>query len=410
MGVSFLEWKIAEQWYRMSPKHQAKEWQERVDENPKRKDDVDLQKFTQDMLAKKNNGTENLIMSMYNIVRDSFMTTNAPNNPVRLLKAGHIGQIMKLIQDRMGLLANIGSLHKQQATENSNILKKLKSLDDEINKINSEISKLKLAIKKEKDPQVEEKLIEYKQRAEAIGKEKKLLNEAKKIVAIKDPQEYNFAQLHLELMTMLNGLGFKNPKGDLLSWNRFVDALVESLKECTGENPIYAQHTTQGLLLSYLLAKTNTKEDLQEYFRALLGQEDFILPQGRYSSEDIFKILNSTTPANVGNFEVFADLVSAYTFKQKYAANFPKVVDNKEATYHGISFADCMDTTMRMLTNIVTYQDAEGEVGIVPHDLDVHLNPVIKNFYTSSPLNRQSSEVGHAVHQAWAQVIEDVPG
>jgi len=457
MGISFLEWDMAEKWYRLSPKHQAKEIQSVADKDPK---NAELQKFAQSMAKQENNATQNLVMSMYHIVRNSFITTHAVDNPVRQLKSRHIGQIMRIIQEKMDELKHIGSTPQKQQEEKEQIKNKLAVLTKENNDLSGKIQKINAALKKEKNEENEKLKKGYDERILEIKKEKKSLEDLQKITELKDPQEYIYAKLRSELMDTLNSLGFtsvhaesnqdsknvipgtleseesneaslqevvaptaasgtpnkqnkvitkasenKKPKEKILKWNRFVDALIGSLKECTGDNPVYPENTTQGLLLSYLLAKSDTKQDLEEYFKALLGKKNLVLPSEEYSSQDIEQILEKQT--DLKDFDQFAEFVSAYTYKTKYDALLPKIVNAVETEYKGIHFADCMDTTIRMLANIVTYQQGHGKVGVVPEG--IKLNPAIQKFY-NDPLCQKSEEVGNSnVHKKWANAIENVP-
>ncbi|MCX5924256.1 MAG: hypothetical protein NTZ68_02445 [Candidatus Dependentiae bacterium] len=385
MGLASLEGGIAEQLYRMSPQFQKKQIDEILEKNPNAmQENPEFAKFVASMKSRKNSATEDLIMEMFHIVRGSFKRTNAPDNPVRQLKPEHIGKILKIIQDSMNLLKNIDDLPAKQAQEKIEIKAKMKALEQEAKSAD-------------------------KARISAIKLEKSVLQKTLDKTKTESPSDYVDRTMRSSLVTMLSSLGFKNEKGRVLKWNSFVDAIAGSLKESTGPNRAYAENTTQDLLLSYLLVKSDTREDLQNYFKGFLGSDapDFVLPEEEYSAQDIEQILAAKTEST--QFREMGDLISACIFKEKYGSSLPKIVDNKEATYKGIPFADCMDTTMRMLANIVTYKQSEGKVGVAPQGLS--LNTSVENFYNSDGLNSKSAEVGNSkVHQAWAQVIENVPG
>ncbi|HSW75851.1 MAG TPA: hypothetical protein VLG50_02310, partial [Candidatus Saccharimonadales bacterium] len=413
MGLSFLEWGIAEQLYRLSPKFQNKQLAEALEKNPKAASkNPELARIVQTMESKKNSATENLVMEMYHIVRGSFKRTNAPDNPVRLLKPHHMGEILKIIQDGIKQLQDRDSLSQQQAAEKAGIDVKLAALTKENNRISGLISRTQAEMKTEIDPAAKKALEDlvslYQKQIEDLKVQRKTLEETVKLAESKNLQDYMHGKMKFQLLTMLNNLGFKNDKGKVLKWNSFVDAIVGSLKESIGQDALYTPNTTQDLLLSYVLVKSDTRDDLQEYFRGFLGNDSFLLSPEEYSSENINQILATKTDAS--RFEEFADLLCAYTYKEKYDSSFPKIVDNKEVIFKGIFFADCMDTTMRMLANIGTYKPSLGKVGVVPEGLS--LNPVVEHFYHSeNGLCAQSAEVGNGkVHQAWAQAIENVPG
>lgn len=412
MGISTSEWKLSQQWYRMSAKHQLSEFEKMLQNHPDAlKKNPELAKFAETLKARTNSSTENLIMSMYHIVRDSFAPTNAPDNPVRQLNAHQIGQILKMIQDGTQNLQNNGSIVQQRAAAQKEVNEKLLALTKENNSLNGKISKSRADLKKENDPEEQKKIKadiqNYQERIDSINLEKKHYQELQKITDIQDSQEYMYSKFHLDLLTKLNSFAFKNEKSQTLKWKRFVDGIVGALKESIGDKKSYPENTVQTILLGYLLDKANTREDLQQYFRGFLGENTFMLPEQEYTSDEIEKILEATV--NTSNFDEFSNFLTTYTFMEKYNSDLPKVVDNNQVIYKGNSFADCMDNTLRMLANIVTYDKANGEVGVIPDGLE--LSAAAHTFYKSNLINRQASEVGNSkVHQAWVNVIENLSG
>ncbi|MCX5924631.1 MAG: HEAT repeat domain-containing protein, partial [Candidatus Dependentiae bacterium] len=232
---------------------------------------------------------------------------------------------------------------------------------------------------------------------------------------IVDPVSKDFvgSSLQQELNDVCMSFKLKNGSSQQLfqekDWKPFVSSLAGSIQESTGELQSYAKNTPEGILLGFMLKKSNTRQDLQDYFRGFKGDDTFVLaPDAEYSAEEISQILAAKTDA--ADFEELANLLSASAYQELYGSNFPKVTGNKGVDYKGISFQDCMDTTIRMLANIVTYKSSEGKVGVARDGLTV--NPAFKEFYGSeNGLCAQASEVGNSkVHQAWAQVIENMPG
>lgn len=394
MGISFLEWRIAEQWYILSPKNQVKEFEEKLKQNP---DNVGLQKFVQQMKKRKNTATEDLVSEMYHMVEGSFSTTNADGNPVKHLKPEHIGTILRIVQKWDGLLTNQAKfkVYKDSVENELTLLAKSTS------RLSAELKALEIKLSTESNEknksEMQSQIAAKKLIFETDKSRQQYLNKVKSA-------KNGYELLNLELTNMLTGLGIEVGKSGK-QWSGFVNALTGSLKE--SHDGVYAKNTAQELVLSYLLAKANTKNDLLEYFRGFLGKDDFILPPGEYSPEEIDQIITQQT--NAGDFDQFADLVSAYTYKEKYENNLPKMVSQQTVTYHNINYADCTDTVLRMLTNIVTYQKNIGRLGVIPIGLTV--SPIVQSFYKESELNRKSSEVGNReVHQAWAKVSSNLSG
>ncbi|HSW75711.1 MAG TPA: hypothetical protein VLG50_01595, partial [Candidatus Saccharimonadales bacterium] len=212
-----------------------------------------------------------------------------------------------------------------------------------------------------------------------------------------------------ELMYLVEDFGFENSQKKLFksaNWNSFINSLLDGLKlQQAGPDQVYAQNTVQEILLGYMLAKSHNRSDLENYFKAFLRDDNFVLPEEMYTDQEIIQHLASQV--NIKDFKPFADLMCAFTYQEKYASKFPKIVEgNDRVEYQGVSFADCMETAMRNLVNIVTY--LEGKLGIVPEGLT--MNPQLQKFY-QIPLNSDNASVGHKdVHQNWTDVIENIEG
>ncbi|HSW75970.1 MAG TPA: hypothetical protein VLG50_02935, partial [Candidatus Saccharimonadales bacterium] len=217
---------------------------------------------------------------------------------------------------------------------------------------------------------------------------------------------YNLKQ---ELMYLVEDFGFENSQKKLFksaNWNTFVNSLVDGLKlQQIGPDQVYAQNTVQEILLGYMLAKSHNRSDLENYFKAFLRDNNFVLPEEMYTEIEIKERLASHV--NAKNFELFADLMCAFTYQEKYASKFPKIVEgNDRVEYQGVGFADCMETAMRNLANIITY--LEGKLGVAPKGLT--MKPQLQKFY-EIPLNSDNASVGHKdVHQNWTDVIENIEG
>lgn len=450
MGLSFLEWNLAEQFYQLSPKFQYKKLDEKSQNvSEPMNSDVTVSQFAQVMKALKNNATQDLVMQLYHIVGNSFQVTTAPDNPVYQLEPYHLGQILRIIHDEVKRLNNAEMMDREAFM----ILSK-----DEINKINQILNSFDLQngqMYKAKQKLLNESKNLSNKTATLSGADLELHNQALKAnnLALKKINS-DFEELNLKvtrwranLKIVENGISavlsgqigtassiasnvifkfyicnvilyklltllelkyvFINSKGVVLKWDNFVKAIVGSLKESTGPNRVYTENTTQGLLLSYLLAKSNTRNDLQQYFSGFTENPDINLQLEEYTIDELDKILQENITVN--DFKQFADLVCAYTYKEKFASSFPKIENYGNVRYEGVLFADCVETVFRMLTNIVTYQQSLGRVGVVP--LGLQLNENITRFYASlDGLCAQAAETGNQkVYQAWSEVISNVP-
>jgi hypothetical protein len=409
MGVSFLEWGTAEQWYKLSARSQAAQLKEGLEKNSKVvSDNPELAKFAQEMESVKNSATENLIMSMFHIAGGTFNVTNADGNPVKYLEPKHVGKILQVVQKWSQASADqekLAALQQESSAKKSDYEARIKTLQKETSLLNAKI----LAAKKaSNNTEVERLQKELKLKAEELVKNQFL---SKKIdLALKDFAKNSLQQ---ELYDLCMSFAFKNEQSQQpfteKNWNLFINSLVGSIQESIAEPQLYAKNTPEGILLGFMLKKSDTRDDLQNYFRGFKGDDIFVLPTDQeYGFTEINQILAAKTDAS--NFDQLADLLCAYTYQELYTARLPKMTSYTSVNYKGIRFSDCMDTTMRMLTNIVTYRADQHKFGIVPHGL--HLNPVVENFYTSeNGLCADSAEVGNSkVHQAWTDVIENVPG
>ncbi|HSW75852.1 MAG TPA: hypothetical protein VLG50_02315 [Candidatus Saccharimonadales bacterium] len=408
MGLSFLEWGVAEQWYKLSGRIQAAQLKEVLEKNSEAlSQNLEIAELIANM--PKNNATENLIMSMFHIAGGTFILTNADGNPVKYLEPHHIGKILKVVQKWKAALLDsdiLKTLQQDNSAKKVDYQVIIQALQKETSKLNAEILKAKKASKNE-DAEALQATLKIKN-AELV----KTQNLLKKLVD-SSSKDFVAQTLQQELYDLCMSFQLKNGSSQQLfqekNWKDFVTSLAGSLQESVGDSRLYADNTPEGILLGFMLTKSNTRQDLQDYFKGFLDDETFTLPSDEeYTDKDIADIVASKT--NASDFEQFADLLSAYTYKELYQSQLPKMTSNKTVDYKGITFADCVDTVIRMLANIVTYKESQAKVGVVPEGLK--LNPVVKNFYQSenSP-NSKSAEVAHSgVHQAWAQVIENVPG
>jgi hypothetical protein len=214
-------------------------------------------------------------------------------------------------------------------------------------------------------------------------------------------------QLKKQIRQYLGNLGLKNSSGYVYKsadFSQFINALVGAVQESAAG--LYAEGTAQGIVLGYMLAKSNTRQDLADYFTGFMGKPVTLDDKERYTSEQLKKI-KAAGPNFASDLE-FGNYVCAEVYQKKYASLLPKVVENNRVTWEGLAFSDCVETTIRNLANIATFNSEKQELGDAPKG--VSMSQELKNFYVPK-LHQNSAEVGNQkVHQAWSDLVENKPG
>ncbi len=404
MGMALLEWRVLRQWYELSSKYMKSEITELLQNAPKadlfQKQSIEeLQKsFTDDAI-------ENLLHLMFHIATGNFNVTHALDNPVMQLKAEHIGKILRVVHDWTSALSDPKKLEE--------LKERVKQEPKQVRELLSELSRMSPRVKQIKKqatltPADQQFLNDYE------AKHKKMVRlRSKHASTLRSKKETDavFVSYNLkhELMYLVEDFGFENSQKKLFkaaNWSSFVNSLVDALKlQQAGPDQVYAQNTVQEILLGYMLAKSHNRSDLENYFKGFLGDDNFVLPEEAYTDQEIKDIIASQV--NAHDFKPFSDLMCAFTYQEKYASTFPKIVEgNDRVEYQGVGFADCMETAMRNLVNIITYQG--GKLGVAPEGLT--MNPQLQKFYRT-PINSDNASVGHKdVHQNWTDVIENIEG
>lgn len=385
-GLIFLEEDIAEQWYRLSPPFQMKTISSVAAEM--RKDTelanhmVKIDSSEAAMLAilqeTKMTATDNLVMQIFHIAGEAFNATEAPNNPVRQLMPKHIGEICRIIAD-----SRSERYLQQDALYGQALLEQIKTRK----KVTPEDTKLSVM---------------------------QLLEQYKKMVTDKSGamlpsifQNYLKTKLvhYLFSLNLTKSSKFVFQKKEFYP---FVDALIASLQECDPVNPdcSYANNTTQGILISYMLTKVHDRADLQDYFRGFTRDDHFILPHVQYTNDELQDL--SEQKPDLNNIASFADYLCAVIYTNKYMSALPKMVSNLTVEYQGNSFPDCVETMIRNLVNIITYDVANQTLGHMPAGLTV--NAQLKTFYAGK-YNANPAMVGNKnVHNAWLKLVENQEG
>ncbi|MCX5923075.1 MAG: hypothetical protein NTU89_00755, partial [Candidatus Dependentiae bacterium] len=230
-----------------------------------------------------------------------------------------------------------------------------------------------------------------------------------KILRIMNDFSSDAVKMELGLKNYMQSLGLKDPQGKPFvgkDFNPFVKSCVKSTQECDEKNPaaIFAQGTTRGILLGYLLIKSNDRKDLQDYFEGFLNKS-VTLPEEQYPAEQL-KGFADQTP-DLQEAESFADFVCGTVYEQIYASPLPKIItSNTGVDFQGIGFTDCMECVMRNLCNIATYDTKNKIFGAAPKESS--LSSSLKIFYEAH--SSVTDVAAKPAHQAWVNVVENVEG
>lgn len=385
-GLIFLEEDIAKQWYQLSPSYQTETITKTAADMRKLPDFAeDIEKISSleaaivNILKKtKNSATDDLVMQMFHIAGEAFNITAAKNNPVRQLTPKYIGSICRILSD------STSQPHlEQDETYRQALLSHIKT-------------------RKKITPKDQELTA-----AQLLETYKKLVTDKSGALLPAILQNYLKTKI-VDYLFSLNLIKSSRSIFQKKDFNPFVDALVNALQECNPTNPdcSYANNTAQGLLIGYMLAKVNDHNDLQDYFRGFNNDDSFTLSQKEYTNDEL-KQLSEQKP-NIDNIASFADYLCAVIFTNKYMSALPKIVGNIEVEYQANSFPDCVETMMRNLVNIITY-DAKNQIfGRIPAGLTI--NRQLKTFYANK-YNANPAMVGNKnVHRAWLKLVENHEG
>jgi hypothetical protein len=296
-------------------------------------------------------GTLDLVGQMFHRAGGQFQLTAAPDNPVRQLSPKNIGEIFKIISEAQRFSVALSAL--------------------------AEVTSSK--------------------------KEKKDLLAKHSVVAAKE-----LLNLELKLESYLEELGLKDGSGKEFKRKKFrpfVRSLIKSFQESDKNNPqaLFVPGTTEGILLGYMLRRCHTKKDLASYLEGFMGKK-VTLSEEEYSTEDIDRILGQGV--QLDNVQAFGDWLTCAFYQKNYRSGLPKIIGGADVLFHGNSFPDCVETTIRNLCNIATYNGSN--LGITPSDIELHHS--LRNFYQTEKANMPSEVSNKVVYQAWVDVIENMPG
>lgn len=358
-GLPFIEEGVAEDLYDLSSKQIRKALGDVVGLLEKERNLQDQKVvLLRNVTDLKNTGTQNLVESLFYKVGGTFNITILKNNPVSFLHAKDIGFLMQKIKLRAFyrnlILEKLAQKAKISSEEFENLLQAFDVLERG-SKIFNSFSTNKLVFVDQ------------------------VFGDCLKAKLLKDPS-----------------LG--------KAWGQFVSSLKISLQECDPRNQdaIYPQNTTQGILLGYMLQKVASKKDLEDYFSSFLGHP-IELPSEEYTLQEMNAVVDQ--PVDFKSVQKFADFICSSIYLKNYDASLPKIAVNKNVFFQGVEFTDCVENALRMICNIVTYDQSKKTF-----ENNIALSKLLTSFYAHS-LSADVSEVENLqVHQAWMELLQDIPG
>lgn len=306
-------------------------------------------------VSRENNGTENLVSCLFHRagVQTSFLPTKV--DPVQKLQPRDIGVILRLIK-----------VYEKYA----------RSLPQERSHLAKMLAELDLA--HVGDNQLNQYLGDY-------------------FKAKQDRQIYLKHLLQQSLKKYLIKIDSSSKV-----WNKFINALIASLHECwpSDSKALYPLRVTQGLLLGYMLLQVNSKNDLALYFEGFTTKGVSLLDE-EYSVAELSAAAQSAPPVSDG--AQFAEWLCGYVYEKNYNSLLPKFTNAQVVMFGGHYFTDCVETVIRNICNIVTYNSQLHELG----DLR-SMSHRLKQFYEK---HKEPAKLGDIrVHQDWVPLVQNIPG
>jgi hypothetical protein len=207
-----------------------------------------------------------------------------------------------------------------------------------------------------------------------------------------------------------------------------VPDILKSIKDAISkEGDFYPTYTTEQIILAFLCHKFNTQDDLKSFIKAVNKINQKIVPDFNSSSldcltlftqndieaiknkefqgiDDIYNLANADMFTRMTPYKPGAELLSngnAYPYDRKNN----KIIEGKQ------TFADCTETTLRHLINMLTY-DAKAKQFDLSH-LKKYVgehNPYFKNmedFYKfQTPHSANSGDT--RIRSLWNTVVCDL--
>jgi len=301
---------------------------------------------------------------------------------------------------------------------------------------------------------LDSKIAEFDAKADKpkdLPKIKALSDTAKKITGSMSSTQMNeaLAATNKEIETLKKNGADNNASKAKARIADFVTHIVDSLEECgyrtSTKKPDYFPFTTHTILLGFLYRKAVDKTGLKAYFDTLLDYIDadkLLSPQGltflnadgvvdekkwepvytasvpvaiaikdalektRDEKEPLNRLKNILDGISYENL-MYAAIVDHY-----YSNPLPKIDSHQNVTFENITFADCVETTMRMLCNFILYSQRNTSFALsnIGPDVQIDKLAVDKKLADFFEIHKNPLQLSaNATHQAWVDVVENRP-
>ncbi len=227
-----------------------------------------------------------------------------------------------------------------------------------------------------------------------------------------------------ELSKKFKGHDYKNLDKNI---DEFITLLLSACNECKlGQiNFTYRPYTVQEALLAWIYKHAKTKADFVSFFEKL-SDEFFIDKKVIFSDKwinDLYenheqseihtkftKEFNEKSDADIFNSfsgNIFGDVVFCEIKLQLYGQPIPVLPEFNDIFYEDIQFADCVETTIRNLCNILTYNTETTTFGNQVQDLS--FSNQLTSFYSNIDNKTEDKTDTIPVRTSWSDFVQNLP-
>lgn len=230
----------------------------------------------------------------------------------------------------------------------------------------------------------------------------------------------------------------------LADFIRFVINALKAAGQFNPEEQIYPQYLMHDILLTFLYKKISNKNEYKEYFDAFKGIKEINNGQGilkenqdwwplRYEQPDnkatqTAEILRPLLDERLLNTDVkillfimqhYESVGYAIINQEIYGGKYPRytpyskallrwfkenpLLQNNPAEKTQYAFADCMETALRNLFNVILFNHETKRFDLLPLDE----NAPLKHYYARFSIKEMR---GDQAHNAWADLLANIPG
>lgn len=199
---------------------------------------------------------------------------------------------------------------------------------------------------------------------------------------------------------------------------KLVPAIIESQLECVVDN-VFSAETVHLVLLALLYKETGGDkrfvrsyyEQLHERLHCLTATLDTVWETSQFSPRSIDSLIATLRkePLEGGFLENHFEEYVFVRFEQEVP-----LATYHDALFKGHEFTDCMDTAVRNMLNVITY-NRDTKVFDVPlleqrlgfKELGTNVRQELKSFYTQN--SEPASVTDGVVHTSWAEISSNIP-